>query len=658
MAGVIRGEYLRRILAFALAAVVAVAVFFLRRTEVLQGIPALVFTVVLVLSLPLSRVFSRRILLAGAIFLGWIPILWWVRLPVPQVDRVGIVLAILSGGLVCWVLWGADLRSRARRLVPQMAWVDAMPVAAGGLATWTMWPLFNIPGATQLLRLLSDGAGWDHCAHSAMVLMIRAKGVIQPMMGASPDGSDWMWSWYSQHPHTAAASLIDLHAGTSVGSIATEIIRYGHGVALMVVLVAVLLAAGVAQLPGLRRRPLIAWPVGAMTIAVFLFGLGSLSLNRAWWNWLVTCAGVGLASLLAASMSGEWKPLKVFALGGLVVATVHGWLLLAPIALVAAGAALVPFGRDRWPQTRSGRVKIIAALVVAAAASLAVIPMVMAAGGAGFLTGGPAQLDMLAGKFTRLTSVLLTGGLALAVGLAAYVRSRSRESALRGVGIAAVPAVGFLLLGLLGLYQLVVMGTVSYYFDKLVMGASLICVPVLAAGVDANLGASASPVRGRLRKSAALVASVLAAVAALQLFGLSGLDYRLRAQELLSAPQPVGERILRASELAASRPFGTSVYLAAMPDDPRAGLNYYYQLSLSLMWTKGAGELTSILNAADESDGNKYDGLDVEGAAQAAIKLLGGDSGLSVIVAPEVADQVRELLPADLRSRVIAWEMP
>ncbi len=649
---------MRRVLAVVIAAGVAAAVFFLRRAGILEGIPALVFAVLLVLILPLSTLLSRRILLGGAIFLGWIPLLWWVRLPVPQVDRVGIVLALIAGVLIFWLLWAPGVRARARRLVPQLAMVDAMPVVAGGIAAWTMWPLFNIPGADRLLQLLSDGAGWDHCAQSAMVLMTRAKGVVEPMMGLSPDGSAWMWSWYSQHPHAGVASLIELHAGPSVGDIATEIIRYGHGVALMVVLIAVLLAAGVAQLPSLRRRPLIAWPVGAMTVAAFLFGLGSLSMNRAWWNWLVTCAGVGLAVLLAASLSGELKPLKVFALGGIVVATVHGWLLLAPLAVVAAAVAFVPLGRDRWPRTRGGRARMVAALTATVLASLAVVPMVIAAGGLGFLTSGPATLDMLSGKFTRLAAILLTGGMALAVALTAFIRNQSRESASKGISLAAVPAMGFVSLGLLGFYQLAVMGTVSYYFDKLVMGASLICVPVLAAGVAVNLDPSPSPVNGRLRKSAALLASALAALAALHLFGFSGLDYRDRANQIFNAPAPVGERMLRAAELSASRPFGKTVYLAAMPGDPRAGLNYYYQIGLSLMWTADSNEVNEVLNAADESDGSKYDGLDVDGAAQAARTLLEADAERSVVVAPEVAGPVRGLLPAGLRNRVITWEIP
>jgi hypothetical protein len=657
--GGIKGEYLRRILALSSAAGVAAAVFFARRTGVLEGIPALAFAVLLVLVLPISSVLSRRILVGGSIFIGWVPLLWWVRLPVPQVDRMGILLALISGALVFWLLWAPDVRVRVRRLVPQVAVVDAMPLVAGGLATWTMWPLFNVPGAARLAQLLSDVSGWDHVSHSSMVLMMRAKGVMEPMMGLSPDGSAWVWSGYPQHPHAAVVSLIELQNGTSVGDAATEFIRYGHGVALMVVLVAVLLAAGVAQLPTLRNRGLIAWPLGAMTVAAFLFGLGSWSVSRAWWNWLVTCAAIGLAALLAVSMSGEIKPLKVFALGGLVVTTVHGWPLLAPLAVVAAAVAFVPNRRDLWPRTHGGWGAMIAVLVATVAASLAVLPILRAAGGMDAVT---AQNDILSGKFTRLTPALLTGGAALAVTLTAYVRNRSRESAARGAGLAAVPVVAFLLMLAVAAYQLAVVHTVSYYFDKLVLGVGLICVPIVAAGVAVNLGPSPSLRGSRLRRSAALLASTSAALAALMLFGLSGLEYRLKAGQVFDAPAPVGERILGAAEVSLSRPFGESVYLGAMPGDPRASLSYYYQLSLSLMWTKKAGgrgsEVLSVLDDADKSDGNRYDGLNLYGAVQAANTLLEANADCTVIVAPEIADSVRGLLPAELRSRVLTWGSP
>jgi len=646
-------DHLRRILAVVVAAGVAAAVFFLRRAGVLEGIPGLVFAVLLVLLLPLSPVLSKRIAVGGALFLGWMPLLWWVRMPVPEVDRTGIVLALLSGGLVLWVLWSKDLRDRAWRLVPQLGVVDAMPFVAGGLAAWTMWPFLGARGADRLIELFADGRGWDHVAHGGMVLMTRAEGVIEPMLGASPDGSSWIWAGYPQHPHTTVTSLIELQHGTALGDAATEFVRYGRGIGLLMVGLVVVLVAGVAQLPSLRRRPLFAWPLGALVAAAFLFGLGSMALTRSWWNFAVACAAAGLAALLAASPSEGMKPLKILALGGLVVAAAHSWLLLAPLALVAAAAVLIPWSRDRWPSTRRGWLKLGMVVVATLAAVLAVIPIiVLTQGGRGYLT---YVIDILSGRFTRLAPVLATGGIALAVALAAYVRSKSRSEAARSLSLAAVPAAGFVLLGLLAVYQLAKIGTVSYYFDKLLIGVSLISVPVLTAAVAAHLGPPKSR-QGKLRGLAAVSACVLASLAALFVFGLSGLDYRQEAKEALSGPSHAGARILRAAEISSSRPFNKTVYIAAVPGDPRAALCYYYQIALDRSWTEATKGPTEILIEADESDGTRHNSLDVESAAQAASELLLTDVELAVVVAPEVLDPIVGLLPASLRDRVLTWD--
>jgi hypothetical protein len=96
------------------------------------------------------------------------------------------------------------------------------------------------------------------------------------------------------------------------------------------VIIVGLLAAGLAQLPNLRRRPVLAWPCGALVAGAFVFGKGSWALSVGYPNFVLASATAGLAILLAMSMSGELNPLRVFALGGLIVATAHGWVLLAP----------------------------------------------------------------------------------------------------------------------------------------------------------------------------------------------------------------------------------------------------------------------------------------------------------------------------------------
>jgi hypothetical protein len=188
VAAALRRERLLRVAAIAAAAAIATAIFLLRRAGVLEGVPAVAFAMLLVIVLPCSTCFSRRLLLGGAIFLGWMPLLWWVRLPVSQVDRVGITLALVSGVLTCWVLWAPHVRERARRLVPRVALVDTMPFAAAGLATWTTWPFIASPGGERTLNALMN-MGWDHVSHLSMVLMGRAKGAIVPMLGQAPDGS-------------------------------------------------------------------------------------------------------------------------------------------------------------------------------------------------------------------------------------------------------------------------------------------------------------------------------------------------------------------------------------------------------------------------------------------------------------------------------------
>jgi hypothetical protein len=633
---------LRRLLALVVGIAVATAIFFLRRTGVLDGVPAVVFAVLLVLILPCSTILSRRVLLGGAIFLGWMPVLWWVRLPVPEVDRVGIVLALVSGALACWVLWSPEMGARARRLVPRAGIVDAMPVAAAGIATWTVWPFITFSGADRLLNALYYG--WDHVSHFGMVMQIRSQGAIVSMLGSAPDGSQWQLASYPQHFHATTTALTELHHGSVVRDAATEVLLYGRSVALLQVLTTALLAAGVAQLPGLRRRPLFAWPLGSLVVAAFLFGNGNWALARGYGNFVLACATVGLAALLAAPMLDELKPLRVFALGGLVVATVHGWVLLAPVAMVAGAVAFVPLRSARWPQTRGGRASLIAALTVTLAASAAVIP-ILAKASVEILSIVNDSLDT--GR--ELSTLILTCGLALAVAVAAYVRRETPESAMKGVGLAVIAVTGLLSLGLVVVYQYATIGRVSYYFDKLVVGIGLISVPVLAAGLGMLLEPPPSP-RSRLRGCLAVVASALAALAALQLFTAAGVAYRSGAKELMRVPPPADQRVFQAAALSESMPFGSTVYIAAMPGDGGPVLTYYWQVALSKMWTVDANSVAGVLARYPASES-----LTAERAAEAAQVLLEADRRRTIIVAPEIVDSIRAAMPAELRGRVITW---
>ena len=650
-------RHVRQVWALLAALAIAAAVFALRRVGALDGIPAVAFAVLLACSLPWSAHLSRRTLLAGAVFLGWMPLLWWVRLPV-DVDRVGLTLAIASGALAGWVLWGPDVRAQARRLIPRVGPADAMPVVAAAVAVWTTWPLLAASGGDRTLNLLMMLTSWDHVAHAAMVMLIRTKGAIGPMLGPAPDGSKWIETAYPQHFHATVAALTELYSGKVVGDAATQVLMYGRSLALVQVLTAGLLAAGVAQLPSLRRRAVVAWPLAAVVVAAFLFGLGSWALAAGFPNFVLACATVGLAALLAVPMTRELVPLRVFALGGLIVATVHGWAPLALLAIVAGSVAFVPFSRARWPRSRTISLATVAALAVTVAASAAAVPTLASVGGLGALTlagGNPA---------VSMSMLLLASGMAIATALAVYVRRQHSESAAKGIMLAAIPGTGLLLSGLLAAYQLVKAGEFSYYFYKLAAGVTLISIVALVASVAIHIGPP-PPRRSRARWSVATIAAIVATLAALQLFGfagparlvsvLPGLDlapgvqYRADAMVLTRGSAAAAQRLLRAAAIAQTRPFASTVYVAAMPGDPYPLLADFWQRALSLTWSNGSNAVNPTLAGISAYDG-------VNQAAEVSQKLLEEAPHRAVVVAPEIADKIRRRLPVELRSRVITWE--
>jgi len=582
-------------------------------------------------------------------------------MPVPQVDRVGITLALISGGIVCWVLWGSDVGARAKRLVPQVAIVDAMPVAAAGFAAWLTWPILVARNGVGMLNLLMKSL-WDHSSHFAMALQIRTHGAIVPMLGSAPDGTDWQWALYPQHYHAANAALTELYSGPAVGDAASEVLLYGRSVALIHILIAVLLAAGVAQLPSLRRRPFFAWPMAAMVVGAFVLGTGSRALSYGQPNFIVACAASGLAVMLAAQISGALRPLHIFALGGLVVATVHSWTLLGPVAAVGAAAAFLPLGRVRYPQTRGAWAKMTIAAVVVVAASLAVIPVLRTAGGLGFLN--IAYHWPFDAYLEKTSLVLLTGCTAVAFALTAYVRNQSRESATKGLALTATAAAAALTLLAVAAYYLATAGALGHYFNKLEDGIPLVALVILAASVGLHIGTS-PPARGRGRTVVAIIVTIVAVVGALQIQGIEGWRYHNKAERL--APQPTAEaqRLLDAAALAETRPFGSTFYIAAMPDDlggeVKENQGGHTQVmasaerwfcALSVSYTSFEEHVYSHLHEL----GSGTEALSLDDAAAVTLSLLTEDPERTAIVAPQVVNALRDLLPEEFRSRVITWD--
>ncbi len=252
-----------------------------------------------------------------------------------------VVLAVAAGALAGWPFLGEGPARRARYLLPRLSTVDALPPLAFALGIWQTWPLVHAASGDRSLNLLMK-SHWDHVTHYDMVEMIRQHGRVVPALDAAPDGSPWVGASYPEHFHTFVVGLMELISGPEPGNPSAEMLAYGRGLGLVIALLAALLVAGVVSLPALRQRPLVTWPIAALVAAAFVVGPGSVAISNSWPNFVFAAGTAGLATLVAAATFGRARLLSVLLLGGLVVATAHSWLPMAPLAGVAACVPVPP----------------------------------------------------------------------------------------------------------------------------------------------------------------------------------------------------------------------------------------------------------------------------------------------------------------------------
>lgn len=643
----------------AVAAIVIVG----RLTGVLDGAAGLTLAGLVVALAPFSRRLSPRLLVGGGLVLGWIPLLWWLPSPGHGVGWVTPVLAVAAGALAAWPFAGADPARRARYLLPRLSTVDALPVLTFALGIWQTWPLVNAASGDRSLNLLMK-SNWDHVTHYDMVEMIRRHGQMVPALDTSPDGSAWVGSSYPEHFHAFLVAVMELISGPEPGSPSAELLAYGRGLGLFLSLLAALLVAGVVSLPTLRRRPLVTWPIATLVGAAYVVGPGAAAISSAFPNFVFAAGTTALTALVAAATYGRARLLNVLLLGGLVVATAHSWLPMAPLAGVAACVPFLRVRRVLAGTSRGQRALLIAAAGTAILVSLAAL-LVLRGSGAGdalTLTSSPPQYSM-----SRLLTVTLA---ACAAATAGWSRRRD-TGARRALELTAVPLTGLLMILALGSYQIITAGELSYYFGKVADGVSLVSYAVLATGlaqltVPASRQTEAPAPRRFAPRPAPVIpvgASVLATVAATQFFGYWGPQlptpvtdlapmpgYRVAGVVLTASASAESQRLLAAGRLAAGRPFGTTTYVAALPGDPIPALAAQWQLALSQTWSSTSGDAApGILS----NYGVAF--ADVTAATEATRLILDGDSRVAVVVAPELLAQIRIELPRSMRSRVISW---
>jgi hypothetical protein len=579
----------------------AVVVLVGRRAGVLEGTAGLLVGVLLVLLVPTSRDLCRRILLAGCLLLGWVPLLWWVPLPVGTTGRVAIGLAVLAAAVAGWVGAGRRPRLRMRALVPRLRRVDVFVPLSVGLGLVELQPWLQVKTTSQTLGMLMSG--WDNSAHFAMVEGIRRTGVTADVLAAPPGGGTWQFFNYPQGFHAVVATLIEVMIGPVPGSIGSELLLYSQAVALLVIAVTTMLVAGFCALPVLRGRPGIAAPVAAFVAAVFYFGPGATSIQGGIGNFTVACALVVAIALVGLPMARVWAPLPLAAIGGAVVGIASSWVLLLVLAAPVVIALTLPFARRRWARS-SVRVTVVCAVVVLAVLgclwrTVVVISRVQAASPL-TLTGGAPPVN-LGFAFGAALGVL---GACLMVrrGSVGAIGSAGRSTRARIAALAAVPVVGAITATVLVVMQIDASGEATYYGLKFMLGAEIILLVLLAIPVAHLAGRRRPP---SLRPWAAVrgfVASVCVALAVTQVFGLtvadlSGIGLSAEApgsadlvQQVRVLRQPptssdIAVRIERLQRTAGGIP-PDSFYVDARPDRPiNSILASQWYLALTGTWT-------------------------------------------------------------------------
>ena len=635
-----------------LAAGVAVAAGW--ATGAVRGPMALLVVVLVVLAVPTSRHLARRVLLAGCLIAGWLPLLWWVALPLGPLGRSGLLVSGLVGLTAGWAAAGTDPRARLRRVVPQVAVVDLLPPAAVAATAAVLLPWVRPAGPAPALGMLLGG--YDHVAHFGMVHQIRATGVTVDGLPPGPQGP-WHFATYPQAVHAVLATVEEILVGPVLRDPGLEVVVFARANGLLVAALAGVLVAAPCALPALRRRPAVVLPAATAMVAVLVLGPGALALRDGFVNFALACVLVVAVAAIAVATPRVPSPLLLAALGGGVVAVAGSWALLLVLALPAAAVVLLPPHRARFRAPR-GRWVACAAVVGLTVVGVARSGLVIARTPAEdvLLTrGGITAPD----PGTVLVAVLGCAALCLALTPA----SPGRPALRRARALVGVPAAGAVAALLVAWMQLAGGPSLTYYFFKLATGVAIVAL-ALSALVGALLVARAHPGPahrgshpGRAGSRAAV--AVLLAVVALQVFGLAGPDLTriglppsapgvvdlAAARGRAADPPPVAGDLLAAASRQA--PGAGPVFFADVPStgaiDPRLAAQWY--LALTDTWSEAANRTAGELDVVDHS---------IAGAADSARRVLRARPDATVLVGVDAVGPVRALLPPDLAPRVVA----
>ncbi len=621
---------------------------------VLPGVLALAALCLLAVLVPTSRELSRRVLVAGATFLGWAPLMWLWKLPV---SHAALLLAILAGLLSGWLVLDGPPGRRAARLLPRVRPADLGVLVSALLVAALYKPLLvSTTAEVALTRFLK---GWDNTAHFDMAGMIVRHGVLINRLDSGP-GGDWAYLQYPQGFHAAVAVLMEAVVGPD--ALPSQLVQaYGRGSALICLLTVVTVVAGVCSVPAMRRRPALALPSAVLVTSTFVLGPGGMVLHDGFPNFLVAAAMLACIPLIVAQMHRPTSLPLLVALGGAGLAVAHNWALLLIVGAVGALGVLLPLRRRRWPDDVKGWVPaaIVSALVVVGAGIA--WSMLRHQPPLGELLDTPGGVSPM-----PVSTMIMTAALALSACVAAVLRlekgAGTRSGTLVRTAWAGVPMLlGTALVVGVAWAQVVGNGDVSYYFWKSALAMQLVGVVVLVLQLPSVL--PAARVRpGLSARVGAAASSLLAAGAAGLVYGLpmvqfitlwSGAAPGAAARQdavatALTGPSVDAQILLQAADRDAASQDGALRMLLPFPSSKQNHpilVSQWYS-ALTGTWTNQTQELFFSVPGPEASD---------DEIVEAAQTLLDSDERVVVLVGPTILDQVRdEVRPADAE-RVQPW---
>lgn len=655
----------------------AMVMILTRWSGLVHGKLALAIFVLAMLAIPTSRQLSRRILLSACLAFGWVPLLWWWPLPVGDLGRGTLLLAVMVGGLGGWAAGGQHPWARCRAVMPKLAVVDAYPFLLALFGAAVLYPWLRPKSGPAALSMLMGG--WDNSAHFNMVHQIRQTGVTVDV--APYPASEGIWHFYSypESFHAVSATVIEFLTGPRVGDLSTELVVFSQTMAIMTICFIGMLVAGICALPLLRRRPALALPVSTFVAAIFLFGPGSVVIQEGFVNFNFACALVAAGALMTVSMARVFSPLHLAAIGGAVIGVANGWILLLVLAAPVILIGLLPFKRSRWSSSRR---KIVISVVIVAAVFLCVargvvVVLRVPVDNVLLVKGGvtPPNIGL------TLVAVLSCLALSILVGKR-YMAAPNRPARGQRARVRALvwlPIVATLAAGYIGVLQLRNGDALTYYFMKFVTGIEIVCFIVLVIPLSIIIarwipsrqvyasGGSGTrwfvPHRISLASTSAIAASLAMTIAATQAFGFASPDLTARAlpptapgaisrvyeSTRILAPPAASSNLIDVAQRLNSEYPGKPMFYFDFPSDrqidPILAAQWYFALTNT--WYRASNNL--VVNA----DFYAYTPVEV---ASSARRILTARPDAYVAVAADQVALIRGWMPASVPvEHIVGW---